>query len=272
MKCIFNDNVLHTVEAASKHKYLSSFIHPSRILKVHDFMYIADGEFKLGIGNNIYAAKKDTVIILPANVLHHGIAPCPTGTSTMFIHVSCETGDGISDCDVKERVCIPPLIDASNNKKIKDIFNEIIRQKAVGNNKKASVYFSLLLLEIADTVLIRSPVAPLASNIKKYIDVNISENISCGDIAKLFNVSAKTAENAFKNTYKTTIHKYAVSQKISLAKFYLNNFYDMKFSDIALNLGFYDEYHFSRCFKAQCGMPPSKYKKESKGKDYIICP
>ena len=52
-----------------------------------------------------------------------------------------------------------------------------------------------------------------------------------------------------------------LSFKIEKAIQYIKNFPEMQIKEIALNLGFYDEYHFSKQFKKLVGISPSAYKK-----------
>ena len=81
------------------------------------------------------------------------------------------------------------------------------------------------------------------------------------DIAKNLGISVRTAENAFKQSFGITIHRYQLIRKIEQAKFWLEYFSDMKILDISHNLGFFDEYHFSKQFKKIVGMSPTEYRR-----------
>ena len=50
--------------------------------------------------------------------------------------------------------------------------------------------------------------------------------------------------------------------KIKEAISYFDMFPEMSIKETAYNLGFYDEYHFSKQFKRIVGVSPHKYKKE----------
>lgn len=60
-------------------------------------------------------------------------------------------------------------------------------------------------------------------------------------------------------------------QKMLLAKEYLELYPNMKIFEIAINLSFYDEYHFSHSFKKYFGISPGYYRTSINGKENITC-
>ena len=82
------------------------------------------------------------------------------------------------------------------------------------------------------------------------------------ELAKMVNVSTKTAETKFKTAFGMTIHQYILDYKIREALSYFNTFEDITVKEVAFNLGFYDEYHFSKQFKKLVGISPFRYKKQ----------
>ena len=74
-------------------------------------------------------------------------------------------------------------------------------------------------------------------------------------------ISVKTAENKFKLMLGITIHQYMLKFKIEEAIAYFKNYPAMSVKEISYNLGFYDEYHFSKQFKKVTKLSPSEYKK-----------
>ena len=77
----------------------------------------------------------------------------------------------------------------------------------------------------------------------------------------MLKISVKTAENKFKAAFSTTIHRYMLTYKTEEAISYFKTFPHMTIKEIAYNLGFYDEYHFSKQFKKVTGISPKEYKK-----------
>lgn len=260
MKNVFTLDKIHKINDANINYYAQPFIHPKRKMAEHDFIYLLDGEWKLGQNNEIFELKKDSLLILSAHNKHYGVAPCSPGTKTMYFHVECEQGDisGENVSGDKNSICVDTLIDASKNKSIRRYFSNVVNAFLSGNNRKADLYFELLLTElenISDNID-----TEIAVGIKKLIHSSPEKFYSNKELAKIYKVSVKTAENKFKEKFGITIHKYILDFKIKEAIHYFDMFPDITVKEVAFNLGFYDEYHFSKQFKNIIGISPFGYK------------
>lgn len=242
------------VTEANINYYSTPFTHPIRKMGDTDLIYVLDGEWKIGQDDESFSLKKDSLLILKAHHIHYGISPCKKDTKTMYFHVN--EGIGLNE----GTVFIDSLIDASGRRSIKKIFYDIVSSKLSGDDDRASVLYKLLLCELRDT----KPFAAereIGQKIKDMIHRNPECFLSNSEISEKLGISVKTAENKFKALFGTTIHSYILSFKIEKAIQYIKNFPEMQIKEIALNLGFYDEYHFSKQFKKLVGVSPSQYKK-----------
>lgn len=260
MSSVFHLSMDRKILVASQNIFLTPQPHPTRNLKEHVMSYVIKGGWKLDIGGETVTAKKDCVFIQPANITHTGIENCPAGTQTMFIHFSCVSGDTLAQDSEDGTVCINALTDASGNPEIKSLFIKVITENKNKNRLKALSYLNLLLCELSESKSSDRAKYALASNIKRLL-IDPASNLTNKEIASKLNVGVRTAESTFKELYGVTIHQYSLAQKIKQAKFYLEYYPQMKTADIALNLGFYDEFHFSRQFKRIVGVSPTEYKK-----------
>ena len=260
MKHYFNVQTRHRVTEANINYYATPFIHPERKMGEHDFIYMLDGKWKLGQNDEIYDLKKDSLLILGAGLTHKGLASCAAGTKTMYFHVSRNDGDLISPTLEGEDL-LNSLTDASVNRNIRKIFHEIVSAKLSDNDRKADLLFDLMLCELFD-LQDKGDGDQLGEKIKTIIHRSPEKFYSNKALADMLGVSVKTAENKFKAQFGVTIHRYILSFKVEQAISYLKNFPEMQIKEIAYNLGFYDEYHFSKQFKNLTGLSPTEYRKK----------
>ena len=266
MSCIFELNMGRKIIVAGQNVFLTPMKHPSGELNEHVISYVVKGEWKLKIGDETINAKADSLFIQPARVSRIGVENCPAGTHTMYLHFSVAEGDKYGEdlhLPGSERgVCINTLTNAKDNPQIKKLIIRIIDEENKGNSLKALAYLNALLCELSESAIYDRSKYTLGANIKKML-VNQATSPSNKEIAKALGVGVRTAETAFKDCFGITIHQFQLKEKIEHAKFCLEYYPDMKIIDLALNLGFYDEFHFSRQFKKIVGISPSEYRKSS---------
>ena len=257
MKILFDREERRTVSEANINFYASPFVHPRRKMQEYDFIYVLDGEWKIGQNEKVYSLKKDSLLILCANETHYGVTPCTEKTKTMYFHLSVSKKDSRETGD--SPLAVEALLDASLNRRIKKVFFEIVTAKLSGDERRASVLFDLLLCELTSNVH-RTESGALGEKIKGIIQKSPERFFSNKELALACGVSVKTAESKFKALFGETIHQYILRFKIEQAVAYFKSFSEMSIKEIAYNLGFYDEYHFSKQFKRKTGISPSRYK------------
>lgn len=260
MSNIFSTQSIHTVTDANINFYNAPFIHPKRNMKEHDFIYILNGEWKLGQNDRTYDLQEDSLLILFAGNTHYGVTPCQAGTKTMYFHVSCENGDLFCD-QYASPSCIETHINASLNKNIKKLFANVVDAKLSGEQRKANLCFELLLCELTSKKMCFREIET-AHKIQRTIHSYPERFFSNAELARITNVSVKTAETKFKAAFGKTIHQYILDFKIKEAISYFDRFGEISIKEVAYNLGFCDEYHFSKQFSKHIGISPSDYKKE----------
>ena len=93
--------------------------------------------------------------------------------------------------------------------------------------------------------------------ILSYINNNIKEPISIGDLAKQFYISESYICRIFKATTGTTINKYLTARRISIAKSLLAE--GRGVSETYEECGFSDYSNFLKAFTKSVGISPKKY-------------
>jgi AraC-like DNA-binding protein len=235
-------------------------MHPTRTLAVHDFIYMIEGEWKIGLENEIFEMHKDDVLILPANRPHYGIVPCSPKTRTMYFHIYSHSDDGIAGTATTDTtVPVKEFLNTSIAPNIKLLFKKILKTK--NDPQICTAYLNVLFYELSELSGKKND-SSMAQAIRDY--AVLSEHIPTNsEIAAHFNISKRSAEMLFKSHYNTTIHNFILDYKLTESKRYLSDYPDMKIISIAKTLGFYDEFHFSKMFTRKFGISPSGFRKQN---------
>ncbi len=260
MESLFFSNRMYTVREANINYYKTPFVHPRRTMADYDFIYLLEGEWNIGQEGEEYLLKEDSMLILRGGVEHYGITPCSAGTRTMYFHIEMESEE-------KENSFAIRPYHQEVSEKVKKRFFDVVRSFLAGNERKASAYFALLLCDLEESERY-SEDSKIASRIKTRIHENPELFFTNADLARMMNVSTKTAENKFKAMYGMTIHQYILEFKVREAISYFELFPEITLKEIAHNLGFFDEYHFSKTFKRIVGKSPREWRKKG---DASLC-
>lgn len=93
----------------------------------------------------------------------------------------------------------------------------------------------------------------------EYIRDRVTENITLEEIAQCVGLSQYYFLRIFKSTTGFTPHAYLIQRRVELAKDAIEKGCSMTIA--ALDSGFSDQSHMTRCFKSAYGLPPGQYKK-----------
>lgn len=103
------------------------------------------------------------------------------------------------------------------------------------------------------------------SEIKQYMEEHFHEPLSIGQLAEMANISPKYFVDLFKKNFGQSAMKYLSELRINEAKRYLLSAGEqLRLRDIALKVGYSDEFYFSRKFKKEVGVSPSDYIKKAR--------
>lgn len=96
----------------------------------------------------------------------------------------------------------------------------------------------------------------VALQVIAYIKNNISEKLTCRDIAEKYNYHPNYLNHIMSSVLKMPLHQYILEQKIESATGELINT-DKSIAEIAQDYSFYDSSHFLRCYFKVTGIRPS---------------
>jgi AraC-like DNA-binding protein len=113
-------------------------------------------------------------------------------------------------------------------------------------------------------IVARPPRGGLASGalrrVKQHIDQHLSEAIKLNELAQIAELSACHFARAFKESVGIAPHRFMTVRRIAAACRLLAEG-DAALIQIALEVGFCDQSHFTRCFARFVGVTPSAYRR-----------
>ena len=105
----------------------------------------------------------------------------------------------------------------------------------------------------------RTSLSPTVASVVSYIRRNISSDLSCKTLAKIFTIHRNQLNAKVKEETGKTLSEFVMHEKIRRAKSLLVGT-DKPFSEIADYLGFSSQSHFQTAFKRFTNQTPKEYK------------
>jgi len=116
------------------------------------------------------------------------------------------------------------------------------------------------ILEVYSTNKITTNQNETLYKIEKYILQNIEYQITLDDIAMKLGYSKEHIIRIFKKEFGLSPHAFLMNAKLNRAKYLLEISKNINLSQIALDVGFYDQSHLNKFFKKTFGITPNEYK------------
>ena len=97
-----------------------------------------------------------------------------------------------------------------------------------------------------------------SEKVEHYIDAHIDEQITIAHLANFAGKSKSFISQNFRKEFGNSPTRYILEKKMEKAKLLFNEGY--RVNQVAEKLGFYDAFHFSKCFKKHFGQSPHQLK------------
>lgn len=269
---VFLDLSNHRQVTLCNHNFSKEgILHPDRTMEEYDLLYMQNGEWDIIEEEAHYHLSPGSVLLLEPGKHHYSIQKCSPMMRNIYIHFAAEKGDIAShtakDFTTGERTMsthlpISKVSQTANHQEIRHSFERVIdafwSSKEDAKLLRCSLHFENLLLQLSE----------LSQTFCGKTDVLISEIIhrfhcepevflSPEELAKTYHVSVRTISGRFKKQTNMSIHQYQLQLKLDMAYDLLPISPGRSLHDIALSLGFYDEFQFSKLFKRRFGISPS---------------
>jgi len=110
---------------------------------------------------------------------------------------------------------------------------------------------------------------PLINRVITYINKNIENNLTLGEISSFVNVHPNYLCAAFKKEVGKTLSEYINDHRIIAIKLYMNHA-NSSISEISYAFNFNHITYFSRFFKKHTGLTPSDYRKQCSSTNSLV--
>ena len=98
----------------------------------------------------------------------------------------------------------------------------------------------------------------LSRRLDEYIQENLAQNLTLADMAQVINMSTSHLTRLFKQSQGISLYQYVIQCRIARAKQLLKH-KQLTIAEIAVQVGFNDQSHFSHHFKRQVGVTPKVF-------------
>ena len=249
--------------------YTEETYHPERVMSCHDLFVMIEGEWGVAQDGIEYKAEVNDDFFLFAGRHHYGPVKCTKNTKTVFIHFEALDTDyyGEPTNSKTNLIEFPVKTSCLYNYDVKKYCIEIAHlfwshnpMKKLMMDAYARVIFYTLNKIWSDG---QNSISKAMFNIISIINGDLTKFYSLDELAKLTYFSKRTIISIFKKNMGTTPHQFQLNMKLDLCYTRLMNEPATLIKELAIDLGFADEYHLSRKFKEKFGVSPIEIKKRA---------
>lgn len=255
--------------------------HPDRILDEYDFLYIKNGTWEIYEDEICYFLKEKQLLILEPGKHHYSLEKCSPKMRNMFIHCTrlpedrlhpAETGscqyslaaqniqNTSAAASSPEFFALQKVTDCSGSTQFEHLFLQFIEaywSTCSHRTLRLESLFFLLLAELESCKESSRCADPMITDIIHRFYLYPNRFFSPQELADTYHISVRSLSSRFKKSTGTSVHQYQLHLKLNFANEQIPLYPERRLKDIALDLGFYDEFQFSRLFKRKFGYSPS---------------
>lgn len=232
-------------------------------------IYCVNGEGFLIIHGKKQKVPKGSAIIIPKNTPHSYGSNTDNPWDIYWMHFNGELAEEYFKVDNFSPIIDVPLSNLPILINLfRSIFDALTRGYTLSNIIYASQCFSHFLASIFYMPYNRHDYKDkhikYVENSINFMEQNLDKNLLLDELASYNNLSKSQFIQVFKTKTGYSPIDFFIHLKIQKACSYLD-LTDLTISEIALKVGYSDQYYFSRIFKKYMGLCPSDYRKIKKG-------
>lgn len=238
---------------------------------IAELFYVRSGRGNFIVEDEIYPVQQDDLVIVNPNVEHTEVSVSSDPLEYVVLGVegmSFDFGDRSGSRNHE-------IINYRNQRdELLFYFNAMLQETE--NKDENYEVVCQNLLEVVIISLMRSSGHPFSvvatqrankvcSRIKRYIDSNFAEDISLDSLAEKAHLSKYYLVHTFAKYYGMSPINYLNEVRLRASKELLETT-DLSISQVAESTGFSSQSYFSQSFRRSCGLTPSDYRLQAKGR------
>ena len=274
LKEIINIESIRTVHYF---EYSKDFVFPGEAHDFWELVYVDKGNIKIEADDRELILNQGDVYFHKPMQWHSVKADGVTAPNLAVISFDCHDkameyfSDKLFHLDPKLRTVLSNVISETENAfttSIEKYYDgeglKVNSDASVCSEQLVKIYLTelllLLLREKAKEEKVRVKIDETTfERIEKYLEENISENVSLSDLAHYIHVSESTIKKLFRENTGKSFTKYFTEMKIKEAKRLFRE-YSKNVAEVAQKLGYNDSAYFARAFKRVMHLSPTEYK------------
>lgn len=231
-------------------------------------LYCADGEGAVSVKGHDLTLTPNTYLIVPKNTAHRYRSSVTLPWSIYWVHFSGPNADVLFE-RYQDGVSAPVIHPIPYDKERISRFDRIYQILARGFDERAIEVANLEMATFLTSLIYQQELAPLSQetdgvNISiNFMKAQIGQKLTINDLALKSGLSVSHYSRLFRQRTGDSPVNYFNLLKVQQSCQYLY-FTDLSIKEIAAELGFDDQYYFSRLFTKLIGTSPLKYRNTHK--------
>lgn len=148
-------------------------------------------------------------------------------------------------------------------KKQADLWNYLSEEQILNEFGNLQAFFTYLYGQLQTEDMSDGKTSSQVQYILHMIEYNYAQDIKLADISAEYNLSIGHLSNMIKKETGMTFTEHITKKRIEESKRLLTN-EKLSVIEVAEKVGYHDYFYFTKLFKKQTGISPSKYRKKSK--------